>query len=103
MKPITGYLVKDKNRNGFKAIVEYEGSNNRFYPSYPNTKKEVKIRKATNEDLYSALFFIGVRLITEKYEENIEMIAEKFYKELATNSFLCYDEATNKGFFVIIE
>ena len=96
-------LVVDSTRNNFRAIVERADSTRRFYPSSPNHKEPVEIRKANNEDLYSALFSIGVRLVAERYEENIDMIADKFYKELCTQTSLCYDEIDRKGFYITIE
>lgn len=92
-------IVIDKTRNNFKALVEIPGKN-QFYPSYPNNKEYWDVRKATNNELYSALFAIGVRLIPERYEEYINMIAEKFYKELCQNTYLIYDEVENSGFYV---
>lgn len=101
MQHFKAQIVIDKTRDGFKAIVEHENSTRKFHPSYPNNKEKKVVQKASNEKLFTALFSIGVRLITERYEENIEMIAKHFKHELVTQTNLCWNEVDNDGFYEI--
>lgn len=101
-EPIRLGCVIDKTRDSFKAIVEVPGKNT-FWPSSPNHKEYRTFRPATLEELYSMLFSIGIRLIAEKYEETVEMVAYKFYKELCTEAGAWYDEAQHTGFYIEVE
>lgn len=98
---LTASLVEDKTRKNFRAIVEHESSNNSFYPSYPNDKVQVKITKATDEDIEKALFELGIEAINPL---KIDFIADLLYNEICTlpDGNLCYDEATHTGFFKLV-
>lgn len=105
-------LVQDKTRNGFRAIVQHEKSNNTFYPSYPNTAQAVIVMEATPENirpyLQQILEGFGLKNVIV---EDITRLAFKFRTELATFPLadnkligsLAYNEtSTDEEFFIII-
>lgn len=96
-------LVEDKTRKKFKSIVELEGNSTRFFPTYPNVKVPAIVQKVTDIDiLYTQLMIIGVILTSDYKEEMVKKVALKFYEELCQETFLCWDEVNNDGFYELI-
>lgn len=105
-------LVQDKTRDGFRAIVQHERSNNTFYPSYPNTSQVVRVCEATHENirpyLQQILEEFGLKNVIL---EDISRLVYKFRKELASlpltdnkliGSLACNETSTDEEFFIII-
>ena len=105
-------LVIDKERKGFRAIVQHEESKNVFYPSYPNTEQWVEVVEATQENIRPFLKEILEELgLKNIIVEDTTKLVEKFHEELATLpvtrksivGYLAYNEtSTKEKFFWII-
>lgn len=105
-------LVQDKTRDGFRAIVEHENSNNSFYPSYPNVSELVEVIPAQDHHIR---FFLNEILINYGVEnaiiKNVEKLSDVFYKEIASfplvdnklTGALAYNETSvGSKFYLII-
>ena len=101
-------LVCDKDRNGFRAIVEHEKSNSRFIP-FGNTSQWVEVEEANDDMLRLCLVEVLEKFDLHKpIIKSTEKLAEKFYKELVTYPVkdlagaLAYNETmVGKKFYLI--
>jgi len=81
-------LVRDQNRNGFRAIVQHELSKNSFFPTSPNVSESVRVREASDIELkvklVQVLEELGMKRIDTTSIGDIYKLSMKFKQELVT-------------------
>ena len=94
---IKATLCRDPSRKGFRALVTMPDMKGRFICAYPT--EQVEVVPATQADLTWIMSCLGVEVT-----RGVDKVCEKFRKEICAfpDGDLCYDEATDKGFFKLI-